>query len=102
MVLIQLLLPTTHGGEEQRTRTRTELVERFGGITAYVQTPALGEWTTAEGQRQRDQVVMVEVVAPDFDRTWWQSYARTLADRFGQQAIHLRALPVEMLDPDAA
>jgi phage tail sheath gpL-like len=103
--LIQMLLPvdgqSATGGEEQAMRTRAELVERFGGMTAYVQTPALGEWTAAGGQRERDRVVMIEVVAPQFDRTWWRSYADTLADRFRQDAIHVRALQVEMLDPDA-
>ena len=107
MYLIQLLLPAPGRGAADDSgpalaRTRTELVERFGGVTAYIQTPAVGEWTSPEGDRERDRVVMVEVVAPTFDRIWWRSYAATLAGRFHQDAIHLRALPVEMLDPDAA
>jgi hypothetical protein len=106
MHLVQLLLPaddaTTAAGDARIARTRAELVERFGGVTAYIQTPAHGEWTTPEGARERDRVVMVEVVAPDFDRAWWQSYAANLAERFEQDAIHVRAVQVEMLDPDAA
>ena len=100
-----MLLPVdgqaAKGGEERAMRTRAELVERFGGITAYLQTPALGEWTASDGQRERERVVMIEVVARQFDRAWWRSYADTLADRFRQDAIHVRALQVEMLDPDA-
>jgi hypothetical protein len=45
---------------------------------------------------------MVEVVAAVFDRPWWRAFAARLANRFGQQAIHVRALPIELLDPDAA
>jgi hypothetical protein len=106
MYLIQLLLPadgpSASGGDARIARTRAELVERFGGITAYIQTPALGEWTTPDGARERDRVVMVEVVAPGLDRAWWHSYGATLAERFEQEAIHLRAVKVEMLNPDAA
>ena len=41
---------------------------------------------------------MVEVVTDTFDRAWWQTYCATLAERFGQETIHLRAVPVDMLD----
>jgi hypothetical protein len=104
--LIQILLPTKTAdasrGEARVVRTRAELVERFGGITAYTQTPAHGEWTSIEGNRVTDTVVMVEVLAAVFDRVWWRGYATTLAHRFDQEAIHIRALHVEILDPAAA
>lgn len=106
MVLIQLLLPSDlaagHGEADAVSRTRRELAERFGGVTAYVQTPAIGEWTAPDGRRDVDRMVMVEVVAPEFDRAWWRDYAETLARRFDQEAIHVRALRVELVDPDAA
>ena len=106
MFLIQLLLPVVRspgdGQAAQVSRTRTELIERFGGVTAYVQSPALGEWTAPEGDREQDRVILVEIVAPVFDRAWWRGYARLLASRFDQQTIHVRALVIELLDPDAA
>lgn len=105
MVLIQLLLPVPTrgaGADAAVGETRRELVEAFGGHTAYLRTPAEGVWTSPAGDRERDAVVMVEVVAPAFDRPWWRAYAGRLAARFGQQAIHVRALPIELLDPGAA
>ncbi len=45
---------------------------------------------------------MVEVVAERFDRTWWREYTQRLARRFEQEAIHVRALQVDVLDPDSA
>ena len=45
-----------------------------------------------------DDVVMVEVVTDTFDRAWWRTYRATLAKRFAQDTIHVRALPVEMPD----
>ena len=45
---------------------------------------------------------MVEVVADLFDRAWWRTYAATLATRFRQESVHVRALPVELLDEAAS
>jgi hypothetical protein len=102
MVLIQLLLPAT-GKTGARTmtalaETRRELVERFKGVTAYVRSPAKGLWTAPDGHTEADDVVMVEVVTDTFDRPWWRSYSVTLAERFAQKTIHVRALPIEMPD----
>jgi hypothetical protein len=63
-----------------------------------MRSPAKGLWTAPDGHTEVDEVVMVEVVTPTFDRPWWRAYAATLAQRFGQDTIHVRALPVEMPD----
>lgn len=106
MYLVQMLLPARSGAagaaaDEAVARTRAELVEAFGGLTAYQRAPAHGMWMAPEGELQRDDVVMVEVVTPHFDRAWWREYAETLRTRFRQQAIHIRAMPVELLDEEA-
>jgi hypothetical protein len=101
MVLIQLLLPTGASGDPTLTalaETRRELVDRFKGVTAYVRSPATGLWTAPDGHTEADDVVMVEVVTDTFDRAWWRTYSATLAQRFAQDTIHVRALPVEMPD----
>ncbi len=101
MVLIQLLLPTGASGDSAVTavaETRRELVDRFKGVTAYVRSPAKGLWTAPDGHTEADDVVMVEVVTDTFDRAWWRTYSATLAQRFAQDTIHVRALPVEVPD----
>ena len=102
MVLIQLLLPTTgvarDDGVAPLDQTRRELAERFNGLTAYLRSPAKGWWTAPDGRTEQDDVVMVEVVTETFDRAWWRGYAATLAARFDQESIHVRAVPVDMLD----
>jgi hypothetical protein len=45
---------------------------------------------------------MVEIVAEHFDRSWWRTHVDMLARRFRQDTIHVRALQVELLDPEAA
>ena len=102
MVLVQLLLPTTApastGAVAPLAQTRQELADRFKGITAYVRSPAKGLWTAPDGHREEDDVVMVEVVTRTFDRDWWRAYAVTLAKRFDQEAVHVRALSIDMPD----
>ena|SRR5436190_16262806 len=105
MVLIQLLLPTKQAsdsadGVRPIALTRQELASRFKGLTAYLRAPAKGLWTAPDGHAEQDDVVMVEVVTETFDRTWWRLYAGTLAERFQQDAIHIRAVSVEMLDKE--
>jgi hypothetical protein len=105
MVLVQLLLPTSAvagaDGSEPLVQTRKELAERFKGLTAYVRSPAKGWWTAPDGHTEQDDVVMVEVVTDAFDRAWWRTYASTLAARFGQESIHVRAVAVEMVDEES-
>ena len=104
MVLIQLLLPTRGptlaNGLTPLAETRRELADRFNGLTAYLRSPAKGLWTAQDGHTEQDDVVMVEVVTDSFDRVWWRAYVRVRAERFAQETIHVRAVPVEMLDDE--
>jgi hypothetical protein len=98
--LIQILLPRTGANNEPIddslfAETRRELVDEFGGITAYTRAPAQGAWTSPEGRVEQDDVVMVEVVAEAFDRQWWRAFAATLEIRFAQESLHVRAIPFE-------
>jgi hypothetical protein len=98
--LIQFLLPRSVNGQPVSdlafAATRAELIDAFDGVTAYLRSPAQGVWTAPEGRVERDEMVMVEVLAPSFDRAWWRDYAAKLAQRFDQEAIHVRALPADV------
>jgi hypothetical protein len=103
MYLVQLLLPTrdSQGGPVEPAaywRTREELVQRFRGITAYSQSPAQGIWVAPGGERAHDDVIMVEVLAEEFDRDWWRAFGERLASRFDQETIHIRAIRAETPD----
>jgi len=107
MVLIQMLLPTVAadpdtGGLSALNKTAQELRDTFGGLTAYTRAPAKGLWTSPAGHTEEDDVVMIEVVTERFDRAWWMQYSARLAGRFGQEAIHVRALPIQMLDMEVS
>jgi hypothetical protein len=100
--LIQMLLPLRTGNgtrtpDEAIAGVRQTLTERFGGVTAYTRSPADGAWKNAGGDVERDDVIMVEVVASHLDREWWATYLRQLERAFGQDDVHARAVAVEEL-----
>ena len=102
MPLVQLFLPLYDPqgrafGRERFDAVRAELTERFGGVTAFVRSPAVGAWEDDAGEVQRDDVYLFEVMCDDLDRGWWTAYRDDLARRFAQDEILLRALPVERL-----
>jgi hypothetical protein len=107
MVLIQMLLPTNRPAVAEApdtmaalAETRRELTDKFDGLTAYLRSPAKGHWTSPDGHTEQDDVVMVEVVTDNFDRSWWRAYALVLTDRFQQDEIHIRAMGIHMVDEE--
>ena len=61
---------------------RKELVEKFGGLTAYSRSPAEGLWERDEGSVDRDAIVIFEVMAESLDRDWWAEYRARLEKMF--------------------
>ncbi|WKB51199.1 hypothetical protein [Eleftheria terrae] len=102
MHLVQLLLPLC---DEQGHRfetalfaqVRQELVERFGGLTAYTRAPARGVWAPDDGQPVHDDLVVYEVMAETLDRAWWKAYRKDLERRFRQDSLVVRAHAVTLL-----
>ena len=78
-------------------QVRAELVERFGGLTAFTLAPAEGLWEDEDGEVERDSIVIFEVVADDLDRKWWSGLRERLEKQFGQDEILIRASAVERL-----
>jgi hypothetical protein len=102
MHLVQLLLPLydNAGGKlapELFAQVREELVQRFGGLTAYTRAPASGLWAEDGAHVERDDIVVYEVMVDALDRGWWAQYRRTLEQRFGQDEIVIRAQAIERL-----
>lgn len=101
--LIQILIPT-FDNEGQRFEqhvfegVRSHLIERFGGLTAFVQSPALGLWKDAEsGTTTRDSMILIEVMTEDLDRAWWSNYRSELEQLFRQDEILVRAIACERI-----
>ena len=101
--LIQFLVPVFH---QDGTRIavsdienmRSELTERFGGVTAFIQSPALGTWARQnDAKAEQDQMILVEVVVDNPDRYWWSNYRTRLETVFRQDEIMMRMLEIERL-----
>jgi hypothetical protein len=103
MHLLQILLPLrdNEGRPFPRAdfaRVRAELLERFGGVTAYLQAPAQGIWKDeAEGEVERDEIVVLEVMVDALQRDWWRRYCEDLRRRFRQDELVVRAIEMERL-----
>ena len=102
MHLVQILLPLyrTDGAPQPRAlfaAVRDELVERFGGLTAYNRAPAHGVWSEEPGRVEHDEIVVYEVMVETLDRSWWAGYRAGLEQRFAQEELVIRSQQVERL-----
>jgi len=101
MHLVQILLPVYGKGGTLLPDTygaiRDELVARFGGLTAFTQSPAEGLWNPRGGEPERDEIIMIEVMVSAVDRSWWTSFRSRLESLLGQESIVIRTWPIEQL-----
>ena len=101
MYLIQFLLPLHDAARhpfprEMHDRVRREMIEFFGGVTAFLRGPAEGFWEQ-DGAVNRDDVVIFEVMTDRLDRSWWEKYKKELEKLFNQEEIVVRATVFEKL-----
>jgi hypothetical protein len=102
MYLVQILLPLYdnegHAFEAlDYVQLRSELADRFGGVTAYMRAPARGVWRGDSGETARDDIVIFEVMTAELDRPWWTGFRKHLEPRFRQDSVIVRALTSTLL-----
>jgi len=102
MHLIELLLPRDDNSKENLPASvfdevRIELTEKFGGVTAFLRSPAQGVWVEGGGGVTSDEIVIFEVMSEHLDRGWWSRYRAKLEKRFQQEQLIIRASQVEQL-----
>jgi hypothetical protein len=102
MYLVQILLPLYdndgHAFEPgDYVQLRSELADRFGGVTAYTRAPARGVWKDDTGETSRDDIVIFEVMSADLDHDWWTAFRKELERRFRQESVIVRALTSTVL-----
>ncbi|MGE3959829.1 MAG: hypothetical protein AB7H96_24160 [Vicinamibacterales bacterium] len=102
MHLVQILLPVFDNAgrrfpEDHFTAVRQALTGRFGGVTAYVRSPAAGLWRRDDGRIEPDEMIMLEVMVESLDPEWWREYRQQLEQRFAQDVIVVRAIEVRPL-----
>jgi hypothetical protein len=100
--LVQILLPLYDNeghafGAHEYVQLRSELADRFGGVTAYTRAPARGVWKDDAGETSRDDIVIFEVMTETLDRAWWTEFRHELERRFRQESLIVRALDSTVL-----
>ena len=76
---------------------RTELAHRFGGVTAFMRSPAVGIWKDEDGVARRDDIVVFEVMTDNLDQSWWSAYRAQLERTFKQEEVLIRASAAQRL-----
>jgi hypothetical protein len=102
MHLVQILLPLygpqgNRFPQDMNDGVRQELTEHFGGLTAYVRSPAKGVWKEDQGRTVHDDIVVYEVMVEHLDEAWWARYREELRQRFSQDDLVIRAHPIQRL-----
>lgn len=102
MNLVQFFLPLLDNSGQQIPResfatVAAEITERFGGVTAYARSPAIGLWKEAGEPAKRDELVVYEVMIEELDVEWWQRYRLSLEERFRQESVVVRSQEIRLL-----
>jgi hypothetical protein len=100
--LIQVLVPVRDNAghpypRELHQSLGAELTERFGGLTAYTRSPAIGVWKAEPQRTEHDEIVVYEVMAERLDRDWWAGFRTRWERRLGQEVLVVRALAITQL-----
>lgn len=99
MHVVQFFLPLydkrgRRFGRAKFDQVLRELTSKFGGVTAFVQSPALGLWKK-KSATEKDRMVLFEVMVKRFDRRFWRRYRDELATRFAQDEVLVRAFRID-------
>ena len=101
MYLIQILLPQSFKGEPFPATLfnvfMKEWTERFGGVTAYTQSPAQGLWKNDNDKTVRDEMVLMELVTENIESEYWKDCKQRLCEAFEQQEVLIRSIGVSVL-----
>jgi inorganic pyrophosphatase len=63
-----------------------ELIEQFGGLTAYQRTPVKGMWQD-KGNFTQQSMFIYELLLPKIEQAYWQRLKQKLEKKFGQKEI---------------
>jgi hypothetical protein len=102
MYLVEIFLPQRDNQgrafhADLYTRVREELMERFGGMTAFTRMPVEGLWNTPQAGKSHDAIVIYEIMVQQLDRPWWEGYKADLERRFAQEEMVVRVSAIEVI-----
>lgn len=95
MQLLQIFIPLRDNAGQQFTEKkfldlRKELMDTFGGVTVYIQSPVSGVWKETSGTPINDELIIYEVMADDLDPKYCKKLKNDLERIFRQEEILMR------------
>jgi hypothetical protein len=103
MHIVNIYLPRVNNAgiefnEEIYLSIRTELIQKFGGLTQYDQVPAVGYWKeNADKSINKDLVIHYEVICNKLVKKFWAELRLRLENTFQQKQILIVAHPIVIL-----
>lgn len=100
MHIVNIYLPQINNegiafNEDLYLAIRTELIQKFGGLTQYDQVPAVGYWKeNAEQPVSRDLMINYEVICNRLTKKYWVDFRKRLEKTFQQTQILIIAHPI--------
>ena len=74
---------------------KSELTERFGGLTMYTRAPAKGLWKDQGEKTVTDDILIFEVMATEYEQEFWNSYKARLEKQFKQDEVLIRCSTIQ-------
>ncbi|STX28848.1 Uncharacterised protein [Legionella beliardensis] len=102
MQLIELFLPVYDNNNKKIPadlfkQTYDELIDEFGGLTAYTRAPMQGFWQKENDKVVKDELIIYEVMDDHFSSKWWHNYRTCLETRFKQERLIIRTHAIKLL-----
>ena len=103
MYIVNIYLPQVNNAgiafdDDIYLSIRTELIQKFGGLTQYDQVPAIGFWKeSAEKPLTKDLVIHYEVICNKLTKKYWAEFRLRLEKVFQQTQILIVAHPIVAL-----
>ncbi|PPC93524.1 MAG: hypothetical protein CTY33_07605 [Methylotenera sp.] len=100
MHIVNIYLPQVNNAgiafnEAIYLRIRTELIQKFGGLTQYDQVPAIGYWKeNADKPISKDLVIHYEVICNRLTKKYWADFRLQMEKTFEQTQILIVAHPI--------
>lgn len=100
--LIQIFLPATSTKsksypQDLYDQLLQKLTTKFKGATSYQKSSVTGFWKNDEGKKEKDELIIFEVMSDEFDVDFWERYKEELKKAFKQKDIVIRCFDMNLI-----
>lgn len=94
-ILFEIFLPIKDNRGKTFSTTNFDklqkvLTEKFGGVTIHKRSPVKGIWSNPDSKNEKDELIIIEVMASNTDKLFWSQLKKKLEKQFNQDEILIR------------